>query len=154
MQRALSCEIQWIIISITTLWCLSGEKAFLVYRSTISRGSTLINNFYDKRLSEWCSVYLLQRRDYWWSCEKLTENLDSLCRLDICYAKVPRKPMLQTKVKINGNPAYYHCYPNDYPKSEASVDKVIFSKWLWILFLAHVSENNKSPLPYHCLIFN
>jgi hypothetical protein len=60
--------------------------------------------------------------------KKLAVKLDLLCRLNICYAKVPRKPMLQTKVKINGNPAYYHRYPNDHPKPETPVDKVIFSK--------------------------
>jgi len=33
--------------------------------------------------------------------------------------------MLQTKVKINGNPAYYHLYADDYPEPKTSVDKAM-----------------------------
>ncbi|KAI9020037.1 hypothetical protein CLU79DRAFT_817658, partial [Phycomyces nitens] len=49
--------------------------------------------------------------------QRFEEDLENLCGLEICYAEDPYKPMLQTKVKVNGCPSYYHRYKDDLPKS-------------------------------------
>ncbi|KAI7904052.1 uncharacterized protein BX663DRAFT_432348 [Cokeromyces recurvatus] len=62
------------------------------------------------------------------AAKKPAVRLDSFCGLDICYTEDPKKPMLQTKVKIHGDPAYYHLYNDHHQKAEISADMVILSK--------------------------
>ncbi|KAI9032843.1 hypothetical protein CLU79DRAFT_693309, partial [Phycomyces nitens] len=59
------------------------------------------------------------------AAQRFTVKLDLLSDLDICYAKDPRKPMLQTRIKINGNPSCYHRYANTHPEPTTSANKVI-----------------------------
>ncbi|KAI7880815.1 uncharacterized protein EV154DRAFT_428750, partial [Mucor mucedo] len=48
--------------------------------------------------------------------EKLKGDLEKLCGLEICYTDDPYMPMLQTKLKVNGFPSYYHRYKDDLSK--------------------------------------
>ncbi|KAF7720561.1 hypothetical protein EC973_007491 [Apophysomyces ossiformis] len=59
------------------------------------------------------------------AAKRLAVKLDSLRELDICYTEDATKPMLQTKLKINGNPFYYHRYVNDHPEPNAPLNRVM-----------------------------
>ncbi|KAI9250650.1 hypothetical protein EDC94DRAFT_697893 [Helicostylum pulchrum] len=58
--------------------------------------------------------------------ENLKEDLEKLYGLEICYTDDSNKPMLQTKLKVNDFPSYYHRYKDDLPKSTNLQEQIIF----------------------------
>ncbi|KAG0162794.1 hypothetical protein DFQ28_000765 [Apophysomyces sp. BC1034] len=80
------------------------------------------------------------------AAKRLAVKLDSLHELDICYAEDPRKPMLQTKVKINGNPDYYHLYANGYPEPNTPVDKAMLKNHKQVIDYMNQVYLPRSPL--------
>ncbi|KAI9349369.1 hypothetical protein BD770DRAFT_394948, partial [Pilaira anomala] len=51
-------------------------------------------------------------------------SYEKLCELEICYTDDPYKPMLQTKVKVNGFPSYYHLYKDDLPDTNDTQEQI------------------------------
>ncbi|ORX61392.1 hypothetical protein DM01DRAFT_256058, partial [Hesseltinella vesiculosa] len=59
---------------------------------------------------------------------KLQIQLDSYNLLHICYMDNPGQPMLQSKVKINGNPTCYHRYFDNKPRPMEPVEERMIRK--------------------------
>lgn len=57
--------------------------------------------------------------------EKLKKDLEKPCGLEICYTDDPNKPMLRTKLKVNGSPSYYHLYKVNLPNSTNLQEQII-----------------------------
>lgn len=80
--------------------------------------------------------------------EKLKEDLKNLSGLDICYTEDPSKPMLQTKVKVNGFPSYYRRYQDELPNSSILEDQIIISKRWRSINLTTLLANQRQLIQY------